>query len=452
VSSLPTRTPGKADERSSVRSSQAINKKILRAFAIQLVLVSLVTVLGIFVTNWIVQDLLTEEALKEEANYFWNLYAHDPAVPLPNTQNLTGYLRPAEGAVSRSEEAPAVPEPLRDLTPGYGRVGDLAGAPLVFVSDRGGARLYLVFALSQVSDLAFYYGLLPLALIMLVIYVLALATYRTSISAISPLVRLAEHLQSYDYTQRGSLDLEPFREANNSEVNSMVDAISHFADRVERDLEREKVFARDAGHELRTPLAVFKGSLDLLERNQDRPKHDLDALQRMRRTADNMQTLLQTLLILAREELPVVSEVAASLNQAVCKEADLLSDLAARRRVALTISEGTQVQVDAPTEMLEILISNLVRNAVNYSPGGRVELVVEPDALIVRDSGVGMSEEEQQQLYQAFYRGAGGRNQANGHGLGLAIVKRIADRYGWDLTVESALGEGTEFRVAFRTS
>lgn len=232
----------------------------------------------------------------------------------------------------------------------------------------------------------------------------------------------------------------------------MVDAISHFADRVERDLEREKVFARDAGHELRTPLAVFKGSLDLLERNQDRPKHDLDALQRMRRTADNMQTLLQTLLILAREELPVVSEVAASLNQAVCKEADLLSDLAARRRVALTISEGTQVQVDAPTEMLEILISNLVRNAVNYSPGGRVELVVEPDALIVRDSGVGMSEEEQQQLYQAFYRGAGGRNQANGHGLGLAIVKRIADRYGWDLTVESALGEGTEFRVAFRTS
>ncbi|MEM1230098.1 MAG: sensor histidine kinase, partial [Pseudomonadota bacterium] len=224
---------------------QGANSKILRAFAIQLVLVSLVTVLGIFVTNWIVQDLLTEEALKEEANYFWELYEHDPQVPLPNTQNLTGYMRIA------GESAPDVPTPLLELTPGYGRVVELPNAPLVFISDRGDARLYLVFALRQVSELAFYYGLLPLAIIMLVIYVLALATYRTSISAISPLVRLAEHLQDFDYKHSGSLDLEPFREVNNAEVNSMVDAISHYADRVEQDLEREKVFARDASHELR---------------------------------------------------------------------------------------------------------------------------------------------------------------------------------------------------------
>ncbi|MEM1231069.1 MAG: HAMP domain-containing sensor histidine kinase, partial [Pseudomonadota bacterium] len=189
-----------------------------------------------------------------------------------------------------------------------------------------------------------------------------------------------------------------------------------------------------------------------LERNQDRPPYDLAALSRMRRTANNMQTLLQTLLILAREEYPTAPESPASLNQAAQKEADLLSDLASQREVSLTVTERAQAQVDAPSEMLRIVISNLVRNAINYSPKGQVELIVERDVLTVKDSGVGMSPEEQKQLYQAFYRGEGGRNQANGYGLGLAIVKRIADRYGWDLDVESAPGEGTEFSVLFRGS
>lgn len=423
-------------------TGQRINSKLLRAFALQLILVSLVTALGIFVTNWIVQDMLTEEALRGEADYFWSLYAKDPQMALPNTQNLTGYLR----APDRMDLVPAA---LTDLQPGYGRVSTLPDTPLVYVSDFGEARLYLVFAVRQVTELAFYYGLLPLTLIMLVIYGLALSTYRASINAISPLVRLANHLEAFDYTQSAELNLESFREVGNSEVSTLIDAVSHFAGRFEAAIEREKVFARDASHELRTPLAVFKGSLDLLERNTDRPKHDMDALHRMRRTADNMQSLLQTLLILAREEYPEGSEAEADLNRVVRKEVERLEPLAEMRKVRVSIDEQTQSSVPAPAEMLEILINNLVRNAVNYSPGGEVVLVIEPHTLVVRDSGVGMSEQEQKQLFQAFFRGEGGRQRANGHGLGLAIVKRIADRYGWHLAVRSELGEGTEFRVRF---
>ncbi|MFK7915383.1 MAG: sensor histidine kinase [Pseudomonadales bacterium] len=426
----------------STPAGQRINSKLLRAFSIQLILVSLVTALGIFVTNWIVQDMLTEEALRGEADYFWGLYAQDSQMALPNTQNLTGYLR-APGRTG------AVPDALADLQPGYGRVAALPDTPLVYVSDFGQARLYLVFAVRQVTELAFYYGLLPLALIMLVIYVLALTTYRASLNAISPLVRLANHLEAFDYTQSSQLDLESFREAGNSEVSTLIDAVSHFAGRFEAAIEREKVFARDASHELRTPLAVFKGSLDLLERNTDRPKHDTDALHRMRRTADNMQSLLQTLLMLAREEYPESSDGHADLNRVVRKEMERLEPLIAMRNVDLRIEEQAQSSVAAPAEMLEILINNLVRNAVNYSPGGEVVLVIEADGLIVRDSGVGMSEDEQKQLFQAFFRGEGGRQRANGHGLGLAIVKRIVDRYDWHISVQSQLGEGTEFRVCF---
>ncbi len=423
-------------------SNQPISSKLLRALALQLILISLVTALGIFVTNWIVQDLLTEEALRGEAEHFWSLYEADPKVPLPNTQNLTGYLRNEEGVGT-------VPAALQNLQRGYGRVAELPQTPLVYVSDRNGARLYLVFAVRQVTELAFYYGLLPLGLIMLVIYALALYTYRASINAISPLVRLANHLEAFDYTQSAELDLEKFREAGNSEVNTLIDAVSHFAGRLEQAIERERVFARDAGHELRTPLAVFKGSLDLLEREQERPKYEIEALQRMRRTADKMQSLLQTLLILAREEYPTDVTASCDLRKLVATEAKRLGDLAEMRKVKVSVHQQHQTMVAAPPEMIEIMVNNLLRNAINYSPGGEVDVTIAENEIVVRDSGVGMSLEEQRHLFQAFFRGEGGRKSANGHGLGLAIVKRIVDRYGWKLSVKSAPDEGSEFHVRF---
>lgn len=433
-----------------VPPTQRTNTKILRAFAAQLVLVSLVTVLAVFVTNWIVQGILTREALIAEAEHYWDRYRKDPAASLPNTANLSAYMRLISNDQATSVQAASqIPTPLLALETGYGRVTDMEGQPLVHVSDFDGRRLYLVFAVGQVSELAFYYGLLPLAIVLLLIYVLAMLTYRASIDAISPMVRLANHLEAFDYRQSSELDLEPLREPGNTEVNTLIDAVSHFAGRFEVAIERERVFARDASHELRTPVAVFKGSLDLLEQNQDRPKYELDALRRMRKTADNMQSLLQTLLLLARDDYPTIPDEPASLNAVVRLEYDRISGLADAKGVRVSIDERAEVLVSAPAEIIEILINNLLRNAVNYSPGGTVELIVQPRQLTVRDSGVGITKDEQERLFQVFFRGEGGRATANGHGLGLAIVKRIADRYNWRLDVSSEPGVGTEFFVHF---
>ncbi|MEM1435176.1 MAG: HAMP domain-containing sensor histidine kinase [Pseudomonadota bacterium] len=426
--------------------NQRTNTKILRAFAAQLVLVSLVTVLAVFVTNWIVQGILTREALISEAEYFWDRYRIDPNTPPPNTANLTGYMGSTSGA---GVDDGFVPSPLLELGPGYGRVNQLEGQPLVHVSDVEGQRLYLVFAVGQVSELAFYYGLLPLAIVLLLIYVLALLTYRASIDAISPMVRLANHLEAFDYSDSSKLNLEPLREPGNTEVNTLIDAVTHFAGRFEAAIEREKMFARDASHELRTPVAVFKGSLDLLQQNKDRPKYELDALARMRKTADNMQSLLQTLLLLAREEYPSTPEQPSSLNAVVKRERERLASLADAKGVRVRVDEQDQTFVPAPPEIIEILVNNLLRNAVNYSPEGSVDLIIEKGRLTVKDSGVGMSEDELARLFQAFYRGETGRATTAGHGLGLAIVKRIADGYGWRLDVRSELGVGTEFVVLF---
>ena len=99
----------------------------------------------------------------------------------------------------------------------------------------------------------------------------------------------------------------------------MVEALQAFSFRLEQFIERERTFTRDAGHELRTPIAVLKGSLDILETNKQRSDTDLQALQRMRRVLSDMETLLETLLMLAREEDVFADDIPTSVNQVIAE-------------------------------------------------------------------------------------------------------------------------------------
>ncbi len=431
----------------------SVDKKILRAFTLQLVLISGVTVLGVLATNWIVQDLLSQEALTQEAEYFWSQYAQDPQFPLPNTANLQSYFRPSAQAPQASTRTfPPVPPELAALPVGFGRAQLGQASPLVYVSDHrsdNGARLYLVFAQAKVADLSFYFGLIPLVFVLMSIYLLAFLTYRSSHRAISPFLALANHLEAFTFRRGTHIELDGFRVAGNTEVNSLVDAVSHLAEGWEQALERERVFTRDAGHELRTPLAVFKGSIDLLEHTGERSDKDREALARMRKTAADMETLLNTLLLLAREPGEVTQESAQSLNAVVHGQVASVQSAIANRPVQVRVVESAQVEVAAPEQVLQILVGNLLRNAVNYTPAGEVELHICDAQLRVVDSGVGMSSEEVSHVFNAFFRGEQGRQSAPGHGLGLAIVKRITDRYGWTVRVSSEPNVGTEFTLNF---
>ncbi|HAH80815.1 MAG TPA: sensor histidine kinase, partial [Gammaproteobacteria bacterium] len=140
----------------------------------------------------------------------------------------------------------------------------------------------------NVSDLAFFFGILPLSIALVFIYGLSFLTYRLSHRAISPIVQLADYLERFPFEkashETSGKDLQKLRTLANAEVDVMIDAIDSFTERLDAYIERERIFTRDASHELRTPIAVFKGSLDLLQRQSERPQEDLRALARMRRT------------------------------------------------------------------------------------------------------------------------------------------------------------------------
>ena len=241
-----------------------LRTKLIRVFALQVLLISLAALIGVFLTYTIVENVLTRQALATEAEYYWQALQDDPDHPLPNVRNMMGYK-------ATGTDDSQVPPGLRGLPEGFGKASDLAQEPLVFVSKQGDETLYLVFAEAQVADLVFYFGLAPLAAVLLTVYLLLFLTYRLSHRAISPILGLARSLEDFDFSagNRLNIDLDPAK--LDHETRLMVDALEDFNTRLDQFIERERTFTRDAGHELRTPIATIKGSLDVLEQNAAEP-------------------------------------------------------------------------------------------------------------------------------------------------------------------------------------
>ena len=431
--------------------SAGLSARLGRIFALQLLVIGLATLIGIYVTQLIVEDLLTRQALNREADHYWSLYANDPEQPLPNTANMTGYLvSPGSESVGYGNSA-APPDQIRDLPVGFGSATLGAQRVLVHVSEENGKRLYLAFPGDQVSNLAFFFGILPLSVVLLMMYLLLFFAHRWSQRALSPIVALAQRLENVNFQRGGriDLDLDSLADSEDDEVAAMIEAVEHFTHRLDAAIDRERVFTRDAGHELRTPVAVFKGSLDLLDRKEDRPEFERAALKRMRRTVVDMETLLETLLLLAQEEEVALPSEPSLVNAIAVNQLDLLATFIEESGNKVELIEHAQLRVLATEKIIDIALGNLLRNALTYTQNGLVRVTVDSKSVQIEDSGAGMSEQELVSAFEPFYRAESSREATRGHGLGLSIVRRLADQFGWDIDARSKLGEGTTVAIRF---
>lgn len=416
-----------------------LRAKLIKVFLIQVVLISLVTIAGIYAAKTTVEDILVREALQGEAEHFWQLRQQQDNFPLPNTMNLMAFL-------AADRDMSAVPEALRDLNPGLQRAQLRGEEPLVYVEDRGGDRLFLVFDEVKVSRLALLFGILPLAAVLVTLYLLAWVAYRQSHKAVSPVVKLAKAVEEAELREGNlpDLDLSELRQIPDEEVSSLVKALDQFTHRLELFIDRERLFTRDASHELRTPIAVLRSAMELLERRYQ--VEEDKTIRRIYRTLYDMEALIETLLLLAREQEDTLPSSHVVVNQLLSDEVDTLRLLFQDKTIAVQTDEEAQLALKAPERVLQILIGNLLRNAFNYTPQGTISIRIWDQGFSVKDSGVGMDKEQVKQVFQPFYRA---EKQGNGYGLGMTIVKRLCNRYNWHLRIASELGEGTEISVFF---
>lgn len=425
-----------------MKSNGGLRQRLGRAFLIQAVLISVAAVIGVYAAAFAIEEVLVKRALQEEARHFWDRFAEDGSFPLPDTRNLTGFLA-ANGDTSK------LPEPLKALVPGFHKLPTQAEFSVVYVSDAGQRRLYLVFDGESVGQLALYFGLVPLAGVLIVLYLFAWIAYRLSRNAISPIVWLAKEVQKFDPESGNRPVFSPssLPGTPDREVLALSEALSRLSQRIDEFIERERNFTRDASHELRSPLTVVKIAADMLLSEQELDRRVRNSVLRIKRSATDMEELTEAFLLLARESDQGIAAEPVCVNDVVEDELERARYLLADKPVDVEFSADCRLTTNASEKVLSVLIGNLIRNAFSYTDAGKVRLHVARNAFIIEDSGVGIPDEKVEQVFQPFFRGD--TKKRGGHGVGLTIVKRLSERFNWPVQFDSRLGIGTRVVVEF---
>ena len=418
-----------------------LSHRFLLAFILQALLISVTAFLGVWLASFVLEDVLVEQALEQEAAWFWDRRAEDPAAEPPRARNIRGYL------VVAGDDVAQLPESLRDRAPGMHELRSETGFRTLHVSERAGVRLLLVFDGEGVQLLTTYFGLVPLALVLVALYLTAWIGYRATHRVLSPITSLAREIRRMDV---GALDPDVLRQQRfagdpDQEVSVLASALADFTERLDAFVERERNFTRDASHELRSPLTVIAMAVEVLRTDRDLGAAGQRALDRIDRAVRDMRELVEAFLLLARESGTELEREWLSVNELVETELD---------RARLTLPEtrssfdadGT-LYVCAPRQVLASLIGNLLRNALSHAAEGRVRIRLVADELLIEDSGAGMEPEELARAFDPFFRGGSGG--ADGHGVGLTIVRRLSDRFGWPVDIDSTPGVGTRVRIRF---
>ncbi len=272
-----------------------------------------------------------------------------------------------------------------------------------------------------------------------------------------PLMRLKHEVESRDVSALSDLDPALVHK----EVRPLVQAMNASTTRIAGLIASQRRFIADASHQLRTPLTVLKTQAELAQRELERAASVSPELRNVvasiAATTDSTVHLANRLLMLARIEHSEHREpVPVPMRETVQQVALELALSAVSRSIDLSLEGDSEASVNGQSLLLHELVSNLVDNALHYTPrGGSVVLRVLPGeaqvVLEVEDSGPGIAAEDRDRVFSPFYRAAS-TMQANpgGSGLGLAIVRDIAVLHHAELELDQgAGGRGLLVRVKF---
>ncbi len=235
-----------------------------------------------------------------------------------------------------------------------------------------------------------------------------------------------------------------------AEVQRLADTFDAMLDRLQRAFEQQRNFVGDVSHELRTPLTALQGNVDVLLMDPGLDPEVRGQLERIAADTSRLSRLVTNLLYLASAEAGRQPDLRPVEMDVVLL--DVYREQRGRRPdVRLRLAHEDQARVMGDRDLLKLLVTNLVENALKYSrPGGEVTLSLSRDDsradVEVVDSGPGIAPEDLPHIFERFYRGRDSA-RVGGTGLGLAIAHWAATVHSGTIEVESEPGRGSTFRV-----
>ncbi len=420
-------------------SATGLLGKFTRAFWLQVGFITLAAILGIFLAKLLIEENLVRSAILDEAEYFWKRYRGGDAPVLPDTKNLTGYFDPGRLPPMISAGLPT--------EPGFYEFSDPGNRLVLYLDRRFGETLYLVYYRGQVDALVLYYGLFPLLVVLTILYLTLWFAYRFSRRTLSPLTRLAQHINDIDLGRdQLSLRADEPGFANDDEIAVLANALAHLGERLDAFISRERNFTRNASPEFRTPLTVINVAADMMLLEEKLPPGAQKSLLKIKRAVYDMQNLTDVFLMLAREDAGSITRRRVNVNEVVREQIESSRHLRENKTIEVRLREKAQLDVMSSETVIAVLLGNLIRNASLHTDRGEIDIEIDRDELTITDSGPGIPDARLDSIFEPFSRL---NENAAGYGIGLTIVKRLCDRFGWKIEVCSEAERGARFRLDF---
>ena len=255
------------------------------------------------------------------------------------------------------------------------------------------------------------------------------------------------------FTQDYNLDSEIriHNEENFIEFSILQKAFKNMLIRLKEQSQLQIDFVNNASHELKTPIFVIKGYVDMLN---DWGKDDKEVLDEgliiLKKEIQNMQELTEKLLFLAKSRNLNIERTNMNLDNTLKEVIDNLILAYPKQKINYNSS---QIFIDSDAALLKLLFKNLIENAIKYGKDNPINIELKKEKKIkvtIEDFGVGISEKALPHIFERFYREDEARNrEIKSYGLGLSIVKEIVALLNIDIQVESQLGKGTKITLLF---
>lgn len=438
----------------------------------------LISLVGLLVLMLVTSDLSykdnvknTEEYLKTTVNFIDEEATFDNAYALEFSNKTGAFVTVLSGdiVVASSHDADCVGKPLKD------------GSKAVDVLENGGGSYtgsgyngnYCLFYCENYGDFSFIISTpikseadyllsaLPTVIVVSLIEVFLCLTF--SYFCTSFILRPVEEL-----TKQGSIskkvetkyeELQPFVDLMNKksdEISEKIQEVKEEKELVLKATHSKNEFISNITHEMNTPLTSIKGFAELLKTDNLSEEQRKMAVNTILAQSERLTGLIACIINyneLDNDDLPSYE---VNISKIAEETAEILRPQMEKRNITLVKDIDDGVIVQSRYERVNEILGNLIRNAIKYNKeGGNIEITIRSGGipyLIVKDTGIGVAEENKEKIFDRFFtvdKSHGGKN--GGFGLGLAVVKKICKRSGWLLAVESKLGEGTSFIIEFTT-
>lgn len=236
------------------------------------------------------------------------------------------------------------------------------------------------------------------------------------------------------------------------EIDDLIATFNTLLNELHHAYTQVKQFGQNASHELKTPLTIIKGEIDVGLRKERTPKEYVQILEKVGREVATLHEVIEKILFLSNTSKNDMRKHFHELymDEILLEAIDEKRSLAEQKQIALSLDTLEPQNLRGNAALLKIAITNLIDNAIKYSPAhSTIHIALKEHELSIRDEGMGMSEEEMEHIFEQFYRTKESQESTKGSGLGLCIVKNILDLHDLTIRVQSDKKQGTDVSIFF---